>query len=118
MMSSLGSSCRAVHLRLTETLGQDGWRVMSARRGVKARWRWLSVKIERRPDGWRARLREGFPRITVAEHTGSDPFEAMDVIVQKAQQVQRFEDGRLGLVYNPSKSWLGHRTWMAVRSAQ
>ena len=106
--------------RMQESLGPDGWTVYRSRRGVKARWRWLSVRLEHDPSvdaPWRARLRDGFPRKTVAEHQAHDALDALAPVIAHAREVARFCDGRLGLVRNPSKSWMQHRIWQAVRPA-
>ncbi|GAB5545687.1 MAG: hypothetical protein SangKO_054470 [Sandaracinaceae bacterium] len=111
---------REAFTQLRATLGQEGWTVYRSRNGVKARWRWLSVGLKHKPtrDGappWRARLRDGFPRYLVTETRADEPLAALGPVIEEARDVARFCDGRLGLVANPSKSWLGHRVWQAVR---
>lgn len=106
--------------RLSETLGRDGWRVYRSRRGIKARWGWLSVGLKRRekkqPETpWRARMRDGFPRRVITEHCAADPLDALEPVITRARDAARFCDGRLGLARNPSGSWLGHRLWQATR---
>jgi hypothetical protein len=106
--------------RLKDTLGEDGWRIRESRRGARAYWRWLSVTIKNKADKnpeqpWRVRLRNGFPRSTVAEHWSSDPVDALDKVVKHAREVRRFVEKGSGLARNPSKSWLAHRLWEATR---
>jgi len=106
--------------QLEETLGVDGWRIRRTRSGVRCRWRWLSVtfkeKNAKNPDQpWRTRLREVFPPNTITEQWTSDPLESLSVVVERARLARRFTDGELGLVPNPSKSWLSYRVWQAVR---
>ena len=116
---STGPSGRIVE-RLDRTLGQEGWQIRVCRHGVRARWSWLSVSLKVKPTkagrpAWRARLRDGFPRTTVSEHWADDPMEVLDDVIAHARKVRRFSDGRLCLLSNPSKTWLGHRLWQAVR---
>ncbi len=99
---------------LQSTLGADGWRVVRTRKGVKARSRWFSVgiKFDAKTGMWRARLRDGVPRMTAT------PTEALAPVAKYALDCARFCDGRLGLFNNPSKSYLGHRLWQAVRPVE
>lgn len=115
-----GAEKDRVFAKLEATLGRAGWRVRKTRSGVRARWRWLSVTLKRKARRnqdapFRARLRDGFPATTIAEHWKSEPGPALDIVIEHARSVQKFEDGDLGLVRNPSKGWLSHRLWQAVR---
>lgn len=108
------------HLR--ETLGVEKWWVGQSRNGARAQWRWLSVTIKHKgkknpEQPWRVRLRDGFPRSTVVEHWVKDPIEGLEKVVNHARQVRQFVEGESCLVRNPSKSWLAHRMWEAVRPA-
>ena len=111
------------HERLCETLGKEGWRVRRSGRGVRARWRWVSVTLKYHPEifaeqPWRGRLRDGFPRVTIAEQWWQSPTGGLDNLVARAREVRAFSEGSLGLMRNPSKCWLGHRVWQAVRPTE
>lgn len=117
----VGGSMDEAVAYLQATLGPDGWRVFRTRTGVKARWRWLSLTLKydaKKDRPWRARLRDGFPRMTVNEARGTTLLEAVAPVAQYARDCARFCDGRLGLIGNPSKSYLGHRLWQAVRPVE
>ena len=106
--------------RLEELLGARGWRVRETNQGARATWRWLSVTVKHKPRKspnrpWRIRLRDGFPRTTVDEQWASDPFDVLDLVILHAKEVRRFVETESQLVRNPSKSWLAHRMWEAVR---
>ncbi|MFT6399629.1 MAG: hypothetical protein ACJAYU_004398 [Bradymonadia bacterium] len=65
---------------------------------------------------WRARFHDGFiARFTVAENWGTDLNDVVAPVVLKSREVSRFIDGRGGLIRNPSKSFVAHRLWSAVR---
>jgi hypothetical protein len=100
-------------------LGEDGWRYTATRRGFRARRGMVTVSLKYRPEegaaAWRARFNDGFPRFTVLEHRAASVDEALAPVVAKARAATSFFDGRLGLLSNPSKSWLGYRMWEAVR---
>lgn len=105
--------------RLRETLGSEGWDVSRTHRGVKAQRGPLSVALKLHEDGhpagpWQARMGDE-PHAVVREHRGADALEALDPVIAHARKVAGFAEGRTGLVANPSKSWLGHRIWQAVR---
>lgn len=109
---------RAVEL-LRRRLGPAGWTVSTTRKGVNASWRWLRVDLRFRPKSdpaqpWRSRVKDGFPRLTVFEHRSADPMDALTRSVDYALAVEEFCVGR-GLFSNPSKSYLGHRLWQAIR---
>ncbi|WP_106391516.1 hypothetical protein [Enhygromyxa salina] len=101
---------------LEKVLGPEGWRVYRKRDKVKARWRWYKVTLKYQPNHpvapWRARMRDGLP---VMEKRDTDPLEALRPIIAHAIESARFCEGRLGLLRNPSKSYLGHRLLRAVR---
>lgn len=102
---------------LVEQLGPEGWSVRRTAKGVKARWRWFSVGVkfkEGTPQPWRARMRDGMPRMTVSEHFDANAVSALTPVVAYAREVESFCQG-VGLFANPSKSYLGHRLWQAVR---
>jgi hypothetical protein len=105
--------------RLRETLGSDGWDVSRSRGGLRAQRGPLSVALQRDEDGhpagpWQARMGDA-PHAVLREHRGEDALEALDPVIAHARNVAGFCDGRTGLAPNPSKSWLGHRIWQAVR---
>lgn len=107
----------AAQAHLQEVLGRDGWRVYRKRNKIKARWRWYKITLKYQASHlngpWRARMRDsGIPVLT--QH-GADPLEALHAVVAHAVKSARFCEGRLGLVRNPSKSYLAHRLLQAVR---
>jgi hypothetical protein len=116
------ASLREARVQVALTLGADGWRLEPTKRGVRARWRWLVVTVEASGDAregraWRARLAERLPPHTLLERWADDPMAAVDPVIAEARVAQRFADGNVGLVRNPSRGWLGYRLWDAVRPA-
>jgi len=76
----------------------------------------VKYKPEKNPaHPWRARFRDGFPRSNVVELWVDDPLEGLKSITAQARDVRRFVEGEGCLVRNPSKSYLAHRLWEAVR---
>lgn len=101
----------------------DRWVIFRGRKALKARWKWFSVSVRQKsggPDGqpWRARLRDGFPRETIAERWADDPVTALRPVLHEAQLAEQFCEGRLALAPNPSKMWLAHRLWQAVHKTR
>ena len=111
------SGLETAQAHLGEVLSRDGWRVYRKRNKIKARWRWFKITLKHQPghpDGpWCARMRDG--GIPVREQHAADPLEALRPVVAHAVDSARFCEGRLGLVRNPSKSYLAHRLLQAVR---
>lgn len=83
--------------------------------GAHARWRSFSIRVEYDDEQahWVARFREG--RRVSAECRHDDPLAAAEEIMEHALQAHSFIEGCLGLVRNPSRSWLRERMWEAVR---
>jgi len=103
---------------MQDILGGENWKIRPLSNGARASWRWLSVTVKYKPNNnpdhpWRARLRDGFPRSTVTEVWVDDPIDGFDRIAEEARNVRRFVEGEF--LRNPSKSWLAHRLWEAVR---
>ena len=106
---------------VSETLAKQGWNVRRTGSGILARRGWLSVSLKHhddRPDApWRARLRDCFPRFTVAAQRSTDAFEALEPVLRAAHAHASFIDSE-SLVSNPSKGWLAHRVWQACQIPQ
>ncbi len=106
---------------LKSTLGADGWRVKQTRTGARASRGLLAVTLKLREGRheagpWRARFHDGFiARFTVAENWGAGLTETLRPVLANAREVGGFVSQGGGLIRNPSKSWVAHRLWGAVR---
>ena len=106
---------------LSSTLGAAGWRVRRTKTGARAARGLLAVTLKHRPGRsesgeWRARFHDGFiARFTLCESWNDDLREALKPVVTQAEEAARFVDGSGGLFRNPSKSFVAHRLWGAVR---
>ncbi len=106
--------------RLRTTLGRDGWDIARTTNGVHAQHGSVVVTVKEREQKnprapWRVRLTDGMVHKVAEERAAADVLALLDPMIHQARQVCSLIDGPTPLLHNPSKSYLGHRLWEAVR---